>query len=89
MTKAIVEPLDSSVLISIWIDGYLSGATSAALHVNGGDEAGADSYGDEMTNRMLADPAAMEIIRQQVRERLLSIEGNAQTFEVFDGGDRT
>lgn len=79
-SKILAQPLDASVLVDIWLDGYLSGATSTALHVNGGDVDDADKWGDKAAATLVGDPAAMEVVRNQVRERLLSIDGSPYTF---------
>lgn len=78
--KVIVERFDSSILIDIWMDGLISGVSSLALHVNGGDEADADVAGDILAKRMRDDPAAMETVRRNVLERLQGIESRPHTL---------
>ncbi|AMU27664.1 hypothetical protein A3N96_21530 [Mycobacteroides abscessus] len=61
--------------------------------VNGGDEADADSAGDNFAKRMRDDPAAMETVRHEVLEIVRGIEGRPHTLTmpasavIHPGGD--
>jgi len=83
-TKVIVQPLDSSVLIDIYLDGFMTGAASCALNYSQGDDAEADRVSNALVRAIKADPAAMEEVRREVRERLLGIEGETRNLNVFN-----
>lgn len=60
----IAQPFDASALISIGLDGFLTGATSTALHVDGGDRADAAEPADRAVAKLIGDSLAMEVIRR-------------------------
>lgn len=80
--KVIVERFDSSVLIDIWLAGFISGVSSLALTINGGDVADADTAGDNFATRMRNDPAALETVRREVLELVRGIEGHPRTLHM-------
>lgn len=80
--KLIVQPLDSSILIDIYLDGFMTGAATCALNYSQ-DDAEADRVSETLVRAVKTDPAAMEEIRREVRERLLGIEGETRNLDVF------
>lgn len=65
------------VLVDLYLDGVITGATSMALNLlrnyvedDERRERMADALGSDMTNSMKADPDAMKVVKQQVLERL-------------------
>ncbi|MEC4838142.1 hypothetical protein R2360_00120 [Mycobacteroides chelonae] len=80
--SVIIERFDSSVLIDIWLAGFISGVSSLALTLNGGKVADADIAGDKFAKRMRDDPAAMETVRREVLELVRGIEGRPQTLRI-------
>lgn len=81
--KVIVQQLDSSVLIDIYLDGFVTGAATCALHYNRGDNHEAGSVSDLLARAVKSDPAAMEEVRREVRERLLGIQSETRNLDVF------
>ncbi|SIG30574.1 Uncharacterised protein [Mycobacteroides abscessus subsp. abscessus] len=80
--KVIVQQLDSSILIDIYLDGFMTGAATCALNYSQ-DDAEADRVSETLVRAVKTDPAAMEEIRREVRERLLGIEGETRNLDVF------
>ncbi|WP_070917001.1 hypothetical protein [Mycobacteroides chelonae] len=81
--KVIVQPLDSSVLIDIYLDGFITGAATCSLSYSQGDDAEADQVSETLVRAVKADPAAMEEVRREVRERLLGIQGETRNLNVL------
>ncbi|KAB7752903.1 hypothetical protein [Mycolicibacterium mucogenicum] len=80
-----MQPFDASTLIDIYLDGYTTGVASLALTVTG-DESEADKAADHYAQALMADPAAMEVVRHEVMERLKGIMGHPHTLRVQAAG---
>lgn len=78
-----LQRLDASVLIDIWLDGFASGVSSLAKNA-GATNAEADSLADELSKATANDPAALEMVRAEVRERIQGIEGTPKSLTLFD-----
>ncbi|GAA2440782.1 hypothetical protein [Mycolicibacterium llatzerense] len=76
-----MQPFDSSILVDIYLDGYTTGVASLALSVTG-DTAKADEAADHYAKAIMSDPIAMEVVRQEVMERLKGIAGHPRTLHV-------
>lgn len=67
-------PITDDVLVSIWLDGYATGTASAALRmVADATFEDAGSFSNEMVQQAIDDPAVIETIRDQIRQRLTGI----------------
>lgn len=82
--KVHVQKLDASVLVDIWLDGFTSGCTTAFIALTeNADEEKADAWADEVAKALANDPACMETIRNEIKERLLGIEGSPHTITAY------
>ncbi|WP_166905965.1 hypothetical protein [Mycobacterium sp. DL440] len=82
--KAVVQRLDSSVLIMIWLDGFNSGVASTSKFLLGYSDEAADRLADKLCGHLTGDPAAMEQVRAEVRERLQGVDTGAKNLTVHD-----
>jgi hypothetical protein len=80
--RTFVQPLDTSVLIDIWLDGFTSGCTTSFIALTEATEEAADTWADHVCKALANDPAAMETVRKEVRERVLGIPGAPSTLRV-------
>lgn len=82
--KVHLQKLDTSVLLDIWLDGFTSGCTTAFIALKKPDsEETADAWADEVAKALANDPACMETIRNEIKERLLGIEGSPHTITAY------
>lgn len=87
--KVHLQKLDASVLVDIWLDGFTSGCTTSFIaFTKPADEEAADMWADEVCKALVGDPACMETIRNEIKERLLGIEGSPHTMTAFPVVDR-
>ena len=78
-----VQEFDRSTLLDIWLDGFTSGLTTAAKNLTGCSGEMADEFADEIARGIMNDPAAMEMVRREVRERVTGMfDPNADTREL-------
>lgn len=78
-----VEEFDRSVLIDIYMDGFMSGMASAAQTITKCSGEDADQFSDRAALSMRNDPAVMETIRREVLERVMGmVEKNSPTKEL-------
>lgn len=73
----------AEMLVQIYLDGYISGVASLALTLTeGNDPARAERTARYMGQQIWKDPAAMEQVCQQVKNRLTgNVNGDATTLE--------
>lgn len=71
--RVIVEEFDRSILIDIYLDGVCTGIASAAMQLTK-DPKFSDDLADDMVRSLKSDPLAMEMIRTEVKERMLGID---------------
>lgn len=78
-----VQEFDRSTLLDIWLDGFTSGLTTAAKNLTGCSGEMAAEFADEIARGIMNDPAAMEMVRREVRERVTGMfDPNADTREL-------
>lgn len=78
-----VQEFDRSTLLDIWLDGFTSGLTTAAQNLTGCGGDMADKFADDVVRGLGEDPAAMELIRREVFERVTGMfDANADTREL-------
>lgn len=89
--KVVWEEFDRSVLIDIYLDGFGTGAGSAALQFPGVTTEFADQLVGAMCSALMNDPAAMEVIRNEVLDRLLkrNLDANPKNMTVFGKADES
>jgi len=88
--KVHLQKLDASVLVEIWLDGFTSGCTTAFIALTeNADEEKADAWADLVAKALMDDPACMENVRNEVKERLLGIEGSPHTMTAFPVEERS
>ena len=79
-----VQEFDRSTLLDIWLDGFTSGLTTAAKNLTGCSGEMAAEFADEIARGIMNDPAAMEMVRREVRERVTGMfDPNADTRELW------
>ena len=78
-----VQEFDRSTLLDIWLDVFTSGLTTAAKNLTGCSGEMAAEFADEIARGIMNDPAAMEMVRREVRERVTGMfDPNADTREL-------
>ena len=82
--RTVVKRLDPSVLIAIWLDGFNSGVASTSKFLLGYSDKAADQLADKLSGHLTGDPAAMEQVRNEIRERLQGIDTGAKNLTVHD-----
>ncbi|AUX81988.1 hypothetical protein SEA_FRANKIE_62 [Mycobacterium phage Frankie] len=82
--KTVVQRLNPNVLINIWLDGFASGAASVSILLLGYSDEAADKLANQMADALKGDPAAVEQVRAEVRERLQGIDTGAKNLTVYD-----
>ncbi|SHU54684.1 hypothetical protein [Mycobacteroides abscessus] len=75
-------------LTLIWLDGFISGGATIVTNCTNASPEEADSIPRRLGNSMAADPAAMETIRDSIRERLNGIEDKETSLLVNLLSDR-
>ena len=78
-----LQEFDRSTLLDIWLDGFVSGLSTAAQGLTNCSGEEADQFADEIAKSMRDDPAAMEMIRREVFERVMGmVDANPATKEL-------
>lgn len=75
-----------SRLIDLWVDGFCSGAASAAVQI-GVSEEKADDFADAHATALRSDPLAMAVVEQQVKEWMTDTDSGPKSFTVRGGGE--
>ena len=78
-----IQKLDINNLVDIYLDGFATGISTLALNITG-NEAEADRVADEITQRLIGDPAAMETLRQEIYDRFTGVNNGPHNLRVFD-----
>lgn len=78
-----VQEFDRSTLLDIWLDGFVSGLSSAAQTITNCSGEEAYQFADHAALSMRNDPAVMETIRREVLERVMGmVDDNPATKEL-------
>lgn len=74
------EALD--MLISVYMDGLMSGAASAAQTIANAPDELADKFATQFAQSMRRDPAAMLMVETEVKERLAGIDTGSKQLSI-------
>ena len=73
------------MLVSIWLDGFLSGGATALENFTGASEWAADDAARGMSRMLQADPIAMLGIEREVKGRLTGTYSGGNSITVKGG----
>jgi hypothetical protein len=74
-------------IVDIYLQGLLSGLSSALLMFSDGDVEHANFAADQLMSKVMGDPIALEQIREDVRNQLLGKPApRAEVIKVFSAG---
>lgn len=78
-----VQEFDRSSILDVWLDGFVSGLSTAAKNFTECSAEQADEFAHMVALSITNDPAAMETVRREVFERLTGmIDANPATKEM-------
>lgn len=69
-----------NMLIDIYMDGFMTGASSALATYTRVEDATADRLCEHLTSGLRDDPLAVETIRREISERFQGIDSGEKTF---------
>lgn len=69
-----------NMLIDIYMDGFMTGASSALATYTSVDDATSDRLCEHLTAGLRDDPLAVETIRREITERFQGIDSGEKTF---------
>lgn len=68
-------------LVDVFLNGFASGAASAAKTLGGTDEA-ADTLSAALIDSMRADPCVMDMVRTEIKETLLGTDSGPKNIDI-------
>lgn len=78
-----IQEFDRSSILDVWLDGLVSGLSTAAKNFTKCSDEQANEFADMVALSITNDPAAMETVRREVFERLTGmIDANPATKEM-------
>lgn len=83
-------PITFDTLFAIYMNGFGTGVATAVTTTGGSLAATADAIADQVVKRLEGDPAAMEVLKQEVRDTVTGKDRDKPTevFRVFSAPQR-
>lgn len=77
-----------SMLIDIWMDGFVSGSASTVSTLAPDHEDAADAFAVSMAEKLRGDPLAIETVRREITERMTGKDDGETKTLTIPGGTR-